>query len=89
MVKYLSVILLFYTASVGAVCSTISTDGNMRLKGYAQQEWTQFIEEFQKGNTARACDHLKLSRSYIKQTDEKIAAEYIITLYHKTCETKS
>ena len=88
MVKYLTVILLLYTASVGAVCSTVATDGDTRLKGYAQQEWTQFIEEFQKGNTVRACEHLKLSRSYIKQTNEKIAAEYIITLYHKTCETK-
>lgn len=89
MVKYLSVILLLlFATSVGAVCSTVSTDGDTRLRGYAQQEWTQFIEEFQKGNTTRACEHLKLSRSYIKQTDEKIAAEYIITLYHKTCETK-
>lgn len=88
MVKYISAVLLFYTASVWAVCSTVSTDGNTRLRGYAQQEWTQFVEEFQKGNTIRACEHLKISRSYIKQTDEKIAAEYITVLYNKTCEVK-
>jgi len=89
MVKYLVVILLLlFATTAGAVCSTVSTDGNTRLKGYAQQEWTQFVEEFQKGNTIRACEHLKISRSYIKQTDEKIAAEYITVLYNKTCEVK-
>jgi hypothetical protein len=78
--------LLLVTSPAWAICSTVSTDGNTRLKNLAQDEFSQYIKEFQNENPIRACEHLKLSRSYIKQTDEKIASEYIVVLYNKMCE---
>jgi len=88
MVKYILAILLSITSPAWAVCSTVSTDGNTRLKKLAQDEFDQSVKEFQNDNPIRACEHLKLSRSYIKQTDEKIATEYIVVLYNKMCEVK-
>ena len=88
MVKYILAILLFITSSAWAVCSTISTDGNTRLKNLAQNEFDQAVVGLQNNNPVRACEHLKISKSYIKQTDEKIATEYIIILYDKMCEVR-
>ena len=86
--KKILAILLLIASPAWAVCSTVSTDGNTRLKNLAQSEFDQSVKEFQNDNPVRACDHLKLSRSYIKQTDEKIATEYIVVLYNKMCEEK-
>jgi protein associated with RNAse G/E len=88
MVKYILAILLSITSPAWAICNTVSTDGNTRLKNLAQDEFDQSVKEFQNDNPIRACEHLKLSRSYIKQTDEKIATEYIVVLYNKMCEVK-
>jgi hypothetical protein len=87
MVKYVLAILLLI-APVKAICNTVSTDGDTHLKNLAQGEFGQAVAEFQKDNFVRACEHLKLSKSYIKQTDEKIATEYIVVLYDKMCEIK-
>ena len=80
--------MLSITSPAWAVCNTVSTDDNTRLKNLAQDQFDQSVKEFQNDNPIRACEHLKLSRSYIKQTDEKIATEYIVVLYNKMCEVK-
>lgn len=88
MVKYISAVLLFISTSVGAVCSTVAVADDQRVRDLAQKEYDQAVEEFQKENTVRGCEHLKLSKSYIKQSEDKIATEYIIILYDKICESK-
>ena len=85
MVKYISAVLLFVASSAWAICPV---DGDTRLKNLAEKEFSQAVEEFQNNNTLRACEHLKLSRSYIKQTDNKIAEEYLVILYDKMCEAQ-
>jgi hypothetical protein len=88
MVKYVLAISLLIISPAWAVCNTVSTDDNTRLKNLAQDQFEQSAAEFKKGNTVRGCELLKISRSFIKQTDEKIATEYIIIQYDKLCETK-
>ena len=88
MVKYILAILLLITFPAWAVCNTVSTDDNTRLKNLAQDQFEQSAAEFKKGNTVRGCELLKISRSFIKQTDEKIITEYIIVQYDKLCEAK-
>jgi len=88
MVKYLLAILLFIPLSVWAVCSTVNVGDDARVRNLAQSEYDQAVEEFQKENIVRGCEHLKLSKSYIKQSEDKIATEYIIILYDKICEAK-
>jgi len=87
MVKYVLAILLV-ASPAWAVCNTVSTDDNTRLKNLAQDQFEQSAAEFKKGNTVRGCELLKISRSFIKQTDEKIITEYIIVQYDKLCEAK-
>jgi len=81
--KNLIVLLL-----VSSPAWAISTDGNTRLKNLAESEYNQSIKEFENDNHASACEHLKLSKSYIKQTDEKIITDHIIILYDKMCGEK-
>ena len=88
MVKYVLAVLLSITSPAWAVCNTVSTDDNTRLKNLAQDQFEQSTVEFKKGNTVRGCELLKISRSFIKQTDEKIITEYIVVQYDKLCETK-
>ena len=82
------IVLLLVSSPAWAICNTISTDGHARLKNLSQSEFNQAVEEFENNNTIRGCEHLKLSKSYIKQTDEKIAKEHIIILYDKKCGEK-
>ena len=88
MVKYILAVLLSITSPAWAICNTVSTDDNTRLKNLAQEQFEQSAAEFKKGNTVRGCELLKISRSFIKQTNEKIATEYIIIQYDKLCERK-
>ena len=88
MVKYILTILLLFASPAWAVCNTVSTDDNTRLKNLAQDEYEQSAAEFKKGNTVRGCELLKISRSFIKQTDEKIITEYIVVRYDKLCGAK-
>jgi hypothetical protein len=88
MVKYILAVLLLITIPAEAVCNTVSTDDNTRLKNLAQEQFEQSTVEFKKGNAVRGCQLLKVSRSFIKQTDEKIITEYIVVQYDKLCETK-
>ena len=85
---WLLLALVLIPITTNAVCSTVAVDGNGRLKNLAQYEFQQAVEEFKKENNARACEHLKLSRSYIKQTDQAIAKDYIVVLYDKMCGEK-
>lgn len=87
--KKLLALLTLVASPAWAVCSTISTDDNTRVRNLAQSEYDHAVEEFQKENVVRGCEHLKLSKSYIKQSDDKIATEYIIILYDKICEVKN
>jgi hypothetical protein len=89
MVKYVLAILLLIASPVWAICNTVSTDDNTRLKNLAQEQFEQSAAEFKKGNTVRGCELLKISRSFIKQTDEKIITEYIVVQYDKLCERKN
>ena len=88
MVKYVLAILLSISSPAGAICNTVSTDDNTRLKNLAQEQFEQSTVEFKKGNAVRGCQLLKVSRSFIKQTDEKIITEYIVIQYDKLCEIK-
>ena len=72
----------------GAICNTVSTDDNTRLRNLAQDEYEQAIVEFKKGNTVRGCELLKISKAFIKQTNEKIITEHIIVRYDNLCEIK-
>ena len=83
--KKLLVVLALVSTPVWAICPV---DGDVRLRNLAEKEFTQAVEEFQNANPVRACEHLKLSRSYIKQTDNKIAEEYLVILYDKMCEAQ-
>jgi hypothetical protein len=71
-----------------AICNTVSTDDNTRLKNLAQDQFEQSAAEFKKGNAIRGCELLKISKSFIKQTDDKIIIEHIIVQYDKLCGTK-
>lgn len=88
MVKYVLAVLLSIASPAWAICNTVSTDDNTRLKNLAQDQFEQSTVEFKSGNTVRGCELLKVSRAFIKQTDEKIITEYIIVQYDKLCETK-
>jgi hypothetical protein len=88
MVKYVLAISLLIASSAGAVCNTVSTDDNTRLRTLAQDQFEQSAVEFKKGNTVRGCELLKISRSFIKQTDDKIITEHIVVQYDKLCEAK-
>lgn len=87
--KKILTILLLIASPAWAICNTVSTDDNTRLKNLAQDQFEQSAVEFKKGNTVRGCELLKISRSFIKQTDEKIITEYIIVQYDKLCEVKN
>jgi hypothetical protein len=87
--KKILTILLLIASPAWAICNTVSTDDNTRLKNLAQDQFEQSAVEFKKGNTVRGCELLKISRSFIKQTDEKIITEYIVVQYDKLCEVKN
>ena len=87
--KNILTILLLIASPAWAICNTVSTDDNTRLKNLAQDQFEQSAVEFKKGNTVRGCELLKISRSFIKQTDEKIITEYIVVQYDKLCEVKN
>ena len=87
--KNILTILLLIASPAWAICNTVSTDDNTRLKNLAQDQFEQSAVEFKKGNTVRGCELLKISRSFIKQTDEKIITEYIVVQYDKLCKVKN
>ena len=80
------VILLLIASPAWAICNAIATDDNTRLKNLAHDQYNQSTVEFDTGNTVRGCQLLKVSKSFIKQTDEKIATEYITIKYDNLCE---
>ena len=78
-------VLFALAINVDARCNMTNVDDNSRIVSLAQDFANQANDEFKQNNALRGCELLKISRSFIKQSDNHLLTADISSLFEKKC----
>lgn len=75
--------------NVNARCNMTNVDDNTRIVSLAKDYAGQADHEFKQENALRGCELLKISQSFIKQSDNQTLISNISSLYNEKCSIHS
>ena len=82
-------VLLALNINVYGRCNMTNVDDNTRIVSLAKDFADQASDEFKKENALRGCELLKISQSFIKQSDNQALISDISSLYDDKCNIHS
>ena len=82
-------VLLALTINVYARCNMTNMDDNTRVVFLAKDFASQADHEFKQDHATRGCELLKISQSFIKQSDNQTLISDISSLYDEKCNIHS
>ena len=82
-------VLFALAINVDARCNMTNVDDNTRIVSLAQDFADRANDEFKQKNALRGCELLKISQSFINQSDNQTLISEISSLYKKKCNIHS
>lgn len=82
-------VLLALNINVYGRCNMTNVDDNTRIVSLAKDFADQASDEFKQDHALRGCELLKISQSFIKQSDNQALISDISSLYEKKCTNHS